>query len=58
MWDSRLENRPLGSVRTDSHVSGHVYLSQSGSWVQDGREEGATGERPSARSTTAGCISR
>jgi hypothetical protein len=43
MCDTTLENGPLGCVRTDSHVSGHVYHSQSGSWVQDRHEDGGHG---------------
>jgi hypothetical protein len=43
MCDTTLENGPLGCVRTDSHVSGHVYLSSSGSWVQDRHEDGGHG---------------
>ena len=47
MCDRTLEHGPLGCIRTDSHDSRHVYLSQSGSWVQDSMRTGATGDRPS-----------
>ena len=43
MCDRTLEDGPLGCVRTDKHVSGHVYLSQSGSWVPDRHEDGGHG---------------
>ena len=38
-----LENGPLTCVRTDAHVTGHVYQSQSGSWVRDRHEDAGHG---------------
>jgi hypothetical protein len=43
MCDATLENGPLTCVRTESHDSGHVYMSSSGSWVQDKHEDGGHG---------------
>ena len=43
MCATTLENGPLTCVRTDSHVSGHVYQSQNGSWVRDRHEDGGHG---------------
>jgi hypothetical protein len=43
MCNATLENGPLTCIRTDTHASGHVYASSSGSWVRDRHEDGGHG---------------
>ena len=43
MCDATLVNGPLVCVRTDAHVSGHVYESSDGSWVPDRHDDESRG---------------
>ena len=43
MCNATLANGPLTCVRIETHVSGHVYQSLTGSWVPDGHADGGQG---------------